>query len=187
MECRRKIELLGEEFRRFKVQTSIAQKQRDAQVKNSPNVSFSAIAKPNGLTAASASVANGEPAAVPTGSRNGSGAPSAPVADELLRWKTAYENAMAENERLRNRGEEAAQASQWRERFETCERERSDALGRLHALLEPHAAARADAERDVKPHELLGPGAMYKRYLSLKEEFEVLLQCLFFYILFLLY
>lgn len=108
--------------------------------------------------------------------RSGGGGALASGMDEVSRWKAAYEDSMAENERLRSRGEEAAQSSQWRERFETCERERNEALDRLQSLLEPHSrAGRASGESDydAKRNELLGPGAIYQRYLSLKEEFEV--------------
>lgn len=174
--------MLGEEFRRYKVQTSIAQKQRDAQLKNAPSMSFPTRLTSNG-GADKAAADGGERSVSPSISRSGSGGMSAAVVgsdQEVARWKSAYEKAVAENEHLRSRGEEAAQASQWRERFEMCERERNEALDRLHSLLEPDAgvgtgrtSGGGEQNYDSKRHDLLGPGAIYQRYLSLKEEFEV--------------
>ena len=161
------------------MQTSIAQKQRDAQLKNAaPSVTFPTVGSRH---------RGPEGAPDPSLSRSGSnGGVSLGGEQEVARWKSAYETAVAENERLRSRGEEASQASQWRERFETCERERNEALDRLHSLLEPHKGSESgggltrgsgivvgDQNYDAKRHDLLGPGAIYQRYLSLKEEFEV--------------
>ena len=151
------------------MQTSIAQKQKDAQLKNSSPLAFSHLGKQtNNSSDGGNGVVEGSFASTTGAARD----------SEASRWKVAYEAAMKENEKLRSRGEEAAQASQWRERFETCERERNEALDRLNSLLEPHPgtamAAKGTGEYDAKRHDLLGPGAIYQRYLSLKEEFEVI-------------
>lgn len=145
------------------MQTSIAQKQKDARLKNTPAVSFSVLSKAS--TDISAFDFGKSDSPVPNGN------------DDASRWRAAYETAMAENERLRSRGEEAVQASQWRERFETCERERNEALDRLQSLLESGSASakgNAGANYTMKRNDLLGPGAIYQRYLSLKEEYEVI-------------
>ena len=144
---------------RYKVQTSIAQKQRDAQLKSSPSVAF-----PSPKSKAESASAH------------------TVLEHEVQKWKSAYETAVTENEHLRSRSEEVGQASQWRQRFETCERERNEALERLRSLLEidTKTSSSNDGNTDFNTmrHDLLGPGAIYQKYLALKEEFEV--SCLLF-------
>lgn len=142
----------------------------ESQLKAAPSMSFPLASKTG------SSYAIDERSAAPdSGRSNGSNQ----LDVEVSKWKNAYEAAVAENERLRSRGEEANQASQWRDRFEVCERERNEALDRLQALLEPHSRQLSNSgsseniDHSARRNDLLGPAAIYQRYLSLKEEFEV--------------
>jgi hypothetical protein len=151
------------------VQTSIAQKQRDAQIKSSPSLSFPTLAK---ATVENSSIDLGgidNAVALKTDSQK------LALEQDIAKWKSAYESAMAENEHLRSRGEEANQASHWRERFETCERERNEALDKLRSVLDLNNGASTTGQTDFNAlkQDLLGSGAIYQKYIALKEEFEV--------------
>ncbi len=151
------------------MQTSIAQKQRDAQIKSSPSLSFPTLAK---ATVENSSIDLGgidNAVALKTDSQK------LALEQDIAKWKSAYESAMAENEHLRSRGEEANQASHWRERFETCERERNEALDKLRSVLDLNNGASTTGQTDFNAlkQDLLGSGAIYQKYIALKEEFEV--------------
>ena len=168
------------------MQTSIAQKQRDAQAKASSQIALPLVAKTNqaSMDGSSGISAAGVPDAA-------SKAMHATLEQEVHKWKTAYESAVAENEHLRTKGEETAQIQQWRQRLEVCEKERNEALDRLRSVLEPSADARqrllAHASSSFEGNaafgiednpsaltsDFLSPGAIYQKYLSLKEEYEV--------------
>jgi hypothetical protein len=123
-------------------------------------------------------------------------ATQAALEQEVHKWKTAYESVVAENEHLRTKGEENTQIQQWRMRLEVCEKERNEALDRLRSLLEPSAETRQrmlahsssfegnaafgiEDTPSALTSDFLSPGAIYQKYLSLKEEYEVLyLSCI---------
>lgn len=152
---------------RFKVQTTIAQKQRDSQLKPTPMISLSNGSRNN---------INNSMGDIKLGIESKINSQNTVLEQEILKWKSAYESAVAENEHLRSRGEEANQASHWRERFETCERERNEALDKLRSVLDINSgnnSSTGHTDFNALKQDLLGSGAIYQKYLALKEEFEV--------------
>jgi hypothetical protein len=51
--------------------------------------------------------------------------------EQETKFKLLYDNIIKENEILKNRGNESLLASQWRERYETCLREKEDIYEKL--------------------------------------------------------
>jgi hypothetical protein len=122
------------------VQSSIAQKQKDAQLRSAvPSLPALVVAGRAGAP-----------------SDSGAGA-VASMEREIERWRSAYEQAIAENEHLRSRGEDVSQVAHWRQLYEASERERIGCVEKLRAYTE------------------LGPNgdALRDKYLALKDEFQV--------------
>ena len=114
---------------------------------------------------------------------------------DVNKWKAAYEAAVAENEHLRSRGEEANMVMQWRHRYDICERERDEALNKLRSILEPSPETTkkilpstsleslsvfnidddgvGTGYTDLLKNDVLSPGTIYQKYIGLKEEYEV--------------
>jgi hypothetical protein len=80
---------------------------------------------------------------------------------EIERWRSAYEQAVAENEHLRSRGEDVSQVAHWRQLYETSERERNECAEKLRAYTE------LGSNSDVSQ------AALRDKYLALKDEFQV--------------
>ena len=55
----------------------------------------------------------------------------AEMARQEVQWKEAYDVLFAENESLKSSGSEALLASQWRQRFEACLREKEECENKL--------------------------------------------------------
>jgi hypothetical protein len=170
---------------RYKVQTSIAQKQRDSQLKSSPQINYP-LSTRSGLHADKPDSDSAKTLQLS-------------LEQDVNKWKTAYEAAVAENEHLRSRSEEADIVLQWRHRYEICERERDEALNRLRSILEPSA----EPSKRILPstsleslsvfnvdddatgngtgtsytamlkNDVLSPAAIYQKYIALREEYEV--------------
>lgn len=148
-ECRKKLEALAEEFRRYKVQSSIAQKQKDAQLKSAAPIlpSLAAVGRLGATHSDGASSAGGS-------------ASTSSMEREIERWRSAYEQAIAENEHLRSRGEDASQVAHWRQLFEASERDRNVCAEKLRAYTE--LGSKSDGE-----------AALREKYMALKDEFQV--------------
>ncbi len=136
---------------RYKVQASIAQKQKDAQAKSTtaPTLPFSAMGKVG-------------PSLVQDGSATSSNMQQiATMEREIERWRSSYEQAIAENEHLRSRGEDASQVAHWRQLYEASEREKNIATERLRQITE--LGSKSDTSEAV----------LREKYLALKDEFQV--------------
>lgn len=55
--------------------------------------------------------------------------------EQDTKWRTAYEKVVRENELLRNRGSETLLATQWRERYEACLKERDDLTEKVRVYM----------------------------------------------------
>ena len=84
--------------------------------------------------------------------------------EQELKWKTAYEKVVKENEILRNRGTEALLATQWRERYETCLKERDELSEKLKVY-----TMKSEGNG-------LNGKSVEQVYLDLKEEYKVILK-----------
>jgi hypothetical protein len=170
-ESRKRVERVVEEFRRYKVRTEIARKNKDAETK----------------LAAAQRTQSGTPASASSSSGNGGTLTSqleksltdgtlgdATNIDELHRlkaqlteqeskWRQAYEKVVKENELLRTRGGEAMLATQWRERYEACQREKDDLAEKLK--LHMKSPMRGEGSN-------FGQKSIEQAYAELREEYK---------------
>jgi hypothetical protein len=129
LESKKKVDRLVEEFRRFKVQTEIARKQKDAEMRNQSNLRGNT----NTLPISSLTLSLDKP------NNNGSSG----LLDELnrmklqlkeqeIKWRNAYEKVVKDNELIISRGSDAILATQWRERYENCMRDKNQLVEKLN-------------------------------------------------------
>jgi hypothetical protein len=118
-----KVERIVEEFRRFKVRTEIARKQKDAEFKHSQQ-GYLGITARESLGSVRGGESSGTTLSLEDKRRT-----------EEDKWKAAYEKVTRENEVLRSQSGEALLANQWRERYEACLREKESLNEKLKVLL----------------------------------------------------
>jgi hypothetical protein len=135
-ESKQKIDRIVEEFRRFKVRTEIARKQKEAENKQSIlNVSTNP-ANPH------SAAQHSEFQSLQRKNTSTTFATTSPQDDEVQRlvaqlneketkWRHTYEKIAKENEQLKNKGGETVLATQWRARYETCLREKEELTAKL--------------------------------------------------------
>ena len=82
------------------------------------------------------------------------------LSEQDAKWKSAYEKVVKENELLRNRGSETLLATQWRERYESCMKERDEINEKLKVYMK-HNDGGASGK------------SIEQAYLDLKEEYRV--------------
>ena len=147
MECKKKVDRIVEEFRRFKVKFEIARKQKDVESKHN----FSRGATPM------------SPSLERTLNDLTSGTDDLDEIQRLqalsAKWKSAYEKVVKENELLRNRGSESLLATQWRERYESSLKDRDEINEKLKVYMKHH-----DGSSSGKSIE--------QAYLDVKEEYK---------------
>lgn len=135
-ECKKKVDRIVEEFRRFKVKFEIARKQKDVENKHN-NLNRGVVTTP--MTPSmdrdrSISDTNGHCDGVQSTSEEISRLQNL-LNEQDTKWKTAYEKVVKENELLRNRGNETLLATQWRERYETTMKERDELNEKLKVYI----------------------------------------------------
>jgi hypothetical protein len=106
------VDKVVEDFRRYKVKMEIALKQKDVDVKKASNIRSSEITSNN---------SDNSEEYIDELQRL-----KAQLAAQELKWKTAYEKVTKENELLRSRGSDTMVATQWRERYESCIKDRDE-------------------------------------------------------------
>jgi len=149
-EAQAKVDVIVEEFRRFKLRTDIARKQKDAEARQALLRSTSAPG--TGTPSSSSSSGNGN-------SKGDAGGDEESNSDK---WRSAYEKVVRENEQLRNRGGDTLLASQWRDRYDALLRERDDVADKLRVL------SKTDS---------LGNRTIEQAFVELKDEYKA--SCLF--------
>ena len=143
-ESSRRIERIVEEFRRYKVRTEIARKQKDAETRQSiiNGTSISPILSPssfkeNNQDNTGSSMSNGVNGAISTDivflNEEIQRMKTASSEQESL-WRLSYDKVLKENEVLRTKGGETLLAMQWRNRYETCLKEKEDLVEKLKAF-----------------------------------------------------
>ena len=181
-DSKKRIERIVEEFRRFKVRTEIAKKQKDAETRQ---------AVMNGATTASTS-SNASNSPTPgnnysnmsglTGpleraltmgaldqvNGNGSGVTAtdelsrlrATLAEQEAKWRQSFEAIARENEILRSKGGESLLATQWRGRYEACMKEKEELNEKLTTYGQWTSSVTASGR------------SMDQAYIELQEEFR---------------
>jgi hypothetical protein len=93
----------------------------------------------------------------------------AEMSRQEAQWKEAYDVLMAENTTLKSSGSEALLASQWRQRYETCLKEKDEIENKLKT--ESQKKENADAGKyEVKYRDLKESFRLYRK--KAKEIFE---------------
>lgn len=90
------------------------------------------------------------------------------MSQQEAQWKEAYDLLLAENKKLKSPGSEALLASQWRQRYEACLKEKAQLESRLQ--LEAEKAETADGKYEMKYRDLKESFRLYRK--KAKEIFE---------------
>lgn len=92
----------------------------------------------------------------------------AEMSQQEAQWKEAYDLLLAENKKLKSSGSEALLASQWRQRYETCLKEKDELDFKLSAAAEK--AETVDGKYELKYRDLKESFRLYRK--KAKEIFE---------------
>lgn len=141
-ESKKRVDRIVEEFRRFKVRTEIAKKQKDAETRQAVvngTTSLSAASPPGSSGAALNGLSGPLERALTMGSMDQGSVSGtdevsrlrATLAEQETKWRQSYESIARENDILRSKGGESLLATQWRGRYEACMKEKEDLAERL--------------------------------------------------------
>lgn len=125
-EAKKAVATISEEFRRFRVRAEVAKKQADATVRalHTNSVQTTRMRIEGQDIESELAQAKTDHARL-TALRS-------EMAEQESRWKESYDLLLAENEKLKSSGAEALLAAQWRHRYETCLKEKDDAMTNLN-------------------------------------------------------
>lgn len=164
-DAKKTVSKITEDFRRFRVKSEMARKQADAQIRD---------LQTNNVESAKRLIegheASGEKEAdTPHSDKSRLERIRAEMARQETQWKEAYDVLLAENTALKSSGAEAVLASQWRQRFETCKKEKEDLEHKLK--MERERLEKADAGKyELKYRDLKESFRLYRK--KAKEIFE---------------
>eukprot|EP00981_Chlorochromonas_danica_P001136 scaffold249_cov109-Ochromonas_danica.AAC.4 len=147
-ESKRRVEKVVEEFRRYKVRTEMALKQKETEHRPSNIMAAlhhhqTTMTPPPSSSSTPGGISQALEKALSLGASGGDlkgGNVNRPdevkrlqqsLQETETRWRQAYETLSKETEMLRTKGAEAVVAAQWRTRYETCAKERDDLQRRL--------------------------------------------------------
>jgi hypothetical protein len=164
-EAKKTVSRITEDFRRFRVKSEMARKQADAQIRDlqSNNVE-SAKRRIEGQESSSdkdSDIARNENSRLER--------MRSEMARQEAQWKEAYDVLLAENNALKSSGSEAMLASQWRQRYETCLKEKEEAENKLKTEREKTETADA-GKYEMKYRDLKESFRLYRK--KAKEIFE---------------
>jgi len=99
----------------------------------------------------------------------------AEVARQEDEWKKAYDILLKENEALKSPDADALLASQWRQRYEACAKERDEAVQKLQSAQQRHEQhKRQSVSSLMSPASTGGSDGKYEmKYRDLKESFRL--------------
>lgn len=133
-EAEKKISAITEEYRRFRVKSEMTRKRMDSQIRDLQN---SKVESTTRLIEGQNHVQKEFDA-----SRRTESAELKRMRNEAARqedqWKEAYDILLKENEALKSPGSDALLASQWRQRYEACIKERDEAVQKLQSSYHRH-------------------------------------------------
>lgn len=159
-DAKRMVARITEEFRKFRVRSEVARKQTDATVRALQGASVqNAVRRIEGQDLQTElDRARHDHAAVSS--------LRAELEERESQWKEAYDTLQKENATLRGSGAEALLAAQWRQRYETCLREKDDAEARFDM-------ERKKVESLVDERNKIDAGKYEAKYRDLKESFRL--------------
>jgi hypothetical protein len=92
------------------------------------------------------------------------------MAQQDAQWKEAYDVLLAENNVLKSSGSEAMLASQWRQRYEVCLKEKEDTENKLKMERQKSESTDAGGKYELKYRDLKESFRLYRK--KAKEIFE---------------
>jgi GRIP domain len=167
-DTQKEVTKITEDFRRFRVKSEMARKQAEAQIRDLQNSNVeSAKRRIESHNDASLSGKDSE-------TSRSLNSKIEKLRTEMTRqeaqWKEAYEALMIENETLRSSSSQAMVASQWRQRYEICLKEKEEIVNRLKEK-EGMDADSPDGERyEMKYRDLKESFRLYRK--KAKEIFD---------------
>jgi len=162
-EAKKNIAQVIEEFRRYRVKAEVARRQADDQLKalQCGNVENTQRRIEGQDIEKELAQARSEHIELETLKHE--------LTEQETHWKSAYETLLAENNALKSSGAEALLAAQWRQRYETCHREKDDLDTKLAMLTDK--AKNSDMHKyELKYRELKEAFRSYRR--KAKEIFD---------------
>lgn len=164
-DAKKTVAKITEDFRRFRVKAEMARKQADAQIRDlQTNHVESAKRRIEGHDASGEKEVD-----MPPSDKSRLERIRAEMARQETQWKEAYDVLLAENTALKSSGAEAILASQWRQRFETCKKEKEELEQKLK--MERERLEKADAGKyELKYRDLKESFRLYRK--KAKEIFE---------------
>jgi len=130
----KKVSVITEEYRRFRVKSEMARKQMDAQIRD---LQSSQVESAKRQIEGRGQVGN-ESKATRITENTELKRMRAEAARQEDQWKEAYGILLKENEILKSPGSDALLASQWRQRYEACSKERDEAVHKLQSAQQRH-------------------------------------------------
>jgi hypothetical protein len=131
-EAKKEVSKITEDFRRFRVKSEMARKQAEAQIRELQNSNVESVKRRIEFQNDAMSPEQGAET-----SRN-QYSKIEKLRSEMIRqeahWKEAYAVLMTENEALKSPSSQALVASQWRQRYETCLKEKEEIASRLKEI-----------------------------------------------------
>lgn len=162
-EAKKNIAQVTEEFRRYRVKAEVARRQADEQLKvlQCGNVENTQKRIEGQDIEKELAQARSEHIELETLKHE--------LTEQETHWKSAYETLLAENNALKSSGAEALLAAQWRQRYESCHREKDDLETKLAMLTDK--AKNSDMHKyELKYRELKEAFRSYRR--KAKEIFD---------------
>jgi chromosome segregation ATPase len=162
-EAEKEVSKITEEFRRFRVRAELARKRADAQIRDLQNIKKLSAAERITET-------HGNNTGLPSDSLIQQNSQIEKLKAEKaaleVHWKEAYDMLLAENNSLKSAGSEALLAAQWRQRYESCLKEKEDLQVKLKAQGNGNSNDYEAKYRDLKGVSLPYQHENVKIYLS---------------------
>lgn len=179
-EADKKVSAITEEYRRFRVKSEMTRKQMDAQIRE---LQSSQMESAKREIEGREHVEKEMEATRRTESKELKRM-RAEAARQEDQWKEAYDILLKENEALKSPGSDALLASQWRQRYEACAKERDEAVNRLQSAQQRHEQHKQQQQsasfssppnvRGGKNSKISGGEGKYEmKYRDLKESFRL--------------
>lgn len=176
IESKKRVDRIVEEFRRYKVRSEIARKQRDIDEKQNSH-------RNNVMGGSSTTTTSGKylistdknESSIGDTTTTSSALGFDTSREEILKyqlqlseldakWKSVYEQLARENEQLRSRDDDSRMVSQWRARYETCKQERDEAYEKLKIFTSSDTASVSGSKSPRRSIE--------QKFIDLKEEYK---------------
>jgi len=133
-EAEKKVSTITEEYRRFRVKSEMTRKQMDAQLRELQSSQVESAKRQIEGRENVGSDSNGTRRSEKSELKR----MRAEAARQEDQWKEAYDILLKENEALKSPGSDALLASQWRQRYEACTKERDEAVHKLQSAQQRH-------------------------------------------------